>query len=111
MVLDRVLAAAGHDHDALDAGVARLLDDVLHERPIDERQHLLGLRLGGRQEPRSQAGGGEHRDADLLHREIVAERPKAPVDPPGRYNGASMSNGGTIRPRFRAGARSFAPPC
>ena len=37
----------------------RLLDAVLDDRLVDQRQHLLGLRLGGRQEARAEAGGGE----------------------------------------------------
>ena len=39
-------------------------DAVLDDRLVDEHQHLLGLRLGGGQEPRAQAGGGKHRLAD-----------------------------------------------
>ena len=35
------------------------LDAVLNDRLVDERQHFLGLRLGGRQEPRAEAGRGE----------------------------------------------------
>ena len=46
--------------DLLDAGRDRLLDGVLDDRLVDERQHLLGLRLGGRQEPCPPAGGREH---------------------------------------------------
>ena len=73
VVFDGVLAAPRHDHDPLDAGVARFLDDVLDERPVDERQHFLGLRLGGGQKPRAQAGGGEDRDAYRSHVRSVAE--------------------------------------
>ena len=36
-----------------------LLDRVLDDRLVDQRQHLLGLRLGRRQEAGAPAGGGE----------------------------------------------------
>ncbi len=68
MVLDGVLAPAGHDDDALQPRGPGLLDDVLDERPVDQRQHLLGLRLGGRQEAGSQSRGGKDGDADGRHR-------------------------------------------
>ena len=37
----------------------RLLDHVLDGRLVDDRQHLLGLGLGGRQEAGAEAGGGD----------------------------------------------------
>ena len=46
MVLQTVLAPARDDQDVVDAGPYRLLDHVLDRRPVDDRQHLLGLRLG-----------------------------------------------------------------
>ena len=36
-----------------------LLDAVLDDRLVDQRQHLLRLRLGGGQEPRAEPGGGK----------------------------------------------------
>ena len=82
MVLDRVFAAARDDHDPLDPGVARLLDDVLDEGPVDQGQHLLGLGLGGRQEARTQARGGENGDANSWTCDrSVAERPAGPAAP------------------------------
>ena len=59
VVLDGALLAAGHDDDLLDAGRDGLLDRVLDDRLVDERQHLLRLRLGGWQEPRPPAGSRE----------------------------------------------------
>ena len=59
VILDRVLAAAGDDDDVRDAGVERFLDAVLNGRLVDERQHLLGLRLGGWEKTGAEAGGGE----------------------------------------------------
>ena len=79
VVLDRVLAAARDDDDPLDAGVPRLLDDVLDQWPVDQGQHLLGLGLRGGQEPGSQAGGREDGDADLGHASSLADA--APAEP------------------------------
>ena len=64
VVLDRVLAAAGHQDDVVHAGRDRFLDAVLDDRLVDERQHLFGLCFGGRQEPRAEARGGEDGLAD-----------------------------------------------
>src|SRR5690606_19422518 len=41
-------------------------DRVLDQRAVDDREHLLGNRLGGRQEPRSQSSDREHGLADAL---------------------------------------------
>ncbi len=43
---DRGLAAAGDEDHLLDPRLARLVDRVLDQRPVDDRQHLLGNRLG-----------------------------------------------------------------
>src|SRR5262245_19317879 len=56
MVLDDSLVAAGDEDEMLDAGLARLVDHVLNQRPVDDRQHLLRHGLGGRQEPGAQPG-------------------------------------------------------
>jgi hypothetical protein len=61
VVHDGSLAAAGdHDH-LLDTARDRLLDPVLDRRLVDEGQHLLGLRLGDRQESCPQTRSGEDR--------------------------------------------------
>ena len=59
VVLDGALLAGGDDDDLLDPGGDGLLDRVLDDRLVDQRQHLLGLRLGGRQEACAPPGGGE----------------------------------------------------
>ncbi len=59
MILDDRLVAAGDEDEMLDAGLARLLDDVLDDRPIDDREHLLRHGFGGRQKPRAEAGDGK----------------------------------------------------
>ena len=43
---------------------ARLVDDMLDQRPVDHRQHFLRHGLGGRQEPGAEAGDGEDGFAD-----------------------------------------------
>ena len=59
VVLDRPLLAGGDDDDLLDPGGDGLLDRVLDDRLVHQRQHLLRLRLGGGQEAGAPAGGGE----------------------------------------------------
>ena len=59
MILDGVLAATGDEDDVVDARLERLLDAVLDDGLVDERQHLLGLRFGGRQKAGAQAGRGK----------------------------------------------------
>ena len=74
VILDRVLAAAGDEDDVVDAGRDRFFDAVLNDRLVDERQHFLGLRLGGGKEARAEAGGGKDGFADgEVTRGIVAE--------------------------------------
>ena len=51
MILDNRLIAPGHEDKMLDSGLARFLDDMLKDRAIDDGQHLLGNRFGGRQKP------------------------------------------------------------
>ncbi len=67
MVLDHALVAAGDEDEMLDAGLARLVDHVLDQRPVDHRQHFLGHRLGGGQEAGAEAGHGENGFANRFH--------------------------------------------
>src|SRR5829696_4500398 len=60
VVLDGLLAAAGDDQDVLDPGPHRLLDHVLDRGLVHQRQHLLGLRLGRREEAGPQPGRWDH---------------------------------------------------
>ena len=72
----------------------RLLDHVLDDRLVDERQHLLRLRLGGGKEARAEAGGGEDGLADLAQRgHLIGSLP--------RRSGASGS--GVLSSRGHAG--------
>ena len=66
MVLDGALVAAGDEDEMLDAGGLGLVDHVLDHGAVDDRQHLLGHRLGGRQEPRAEPGYGENGLANAL---------------------------------------------
>ena len=63
MILEDALAAAGDENELLDPGGARS-SNVLDERPVDHRQHLLGQGLGGRQHAGAQPGDGKYGLAD-----------------------------------------------
>ena len=60
MIFDRGLAAAGDDDDVLNAGMQRFFDAILNDRLVDDGQHLLGLRLGCRQESGAEPRGREN---------------------------------------------------
>ena len=66
VILDRALVAAGDEDEFLDAGGEAFLDRILDQRPVDDRQHFLGHRLGGRQEARAQAGDRQDGFTDAL---------------------------------------------
>ena len=66
VILDHALVAPGDEDEVLDAGRARLVDDVLDHRPVDDGQHLLGHGLGGGKEARAEPGDGEDGFADAL---------------------------------------------
>ena len=67
MVLERALAAAGDEDHLLDPRLARLLDRILDQRPIEHGQHFLGHRLGGGKEAGAEPGDREDGLADGLH--------------------------------------------
>src|SRR5262249_55846993 len=56
MIFDGRLAAARDEEDLLDAVRDQFLHHVLHDGLTCHRQHFFGLRLGGRQKPRSVSG-------------------------------------------------------
>src|SRR6185312_12781179 len=66
MILDRRLGASGDENEFLDSSGLRLLDRVLDQRLVDDRQHLLRHRLGGRKESRTQASDREDGLANWL---------------------------------------------
>src|SRR3974390_2814378 len=67
MILDDALVAPGHEDEVLDAGLVGFADNVLDQRPVDDRQHFLWHGLGGRKEPSSKAGDGKNGFADTAH--------------------------------------------
>ena len=66
VVFDRRFAASGDDDDLIAAGSNRFLNAVLNDGFVHQRQHFLGLRLGGRQEPGAQAGSGKNGFANFF---------------------------------------------
>ena len=67
MVLDHALVSPGHEDEMLDAGLPGLIDHVLDQRPVDDRQHLLRHGLGRRQETRAKTGDREDGFAYRFH--------------------------------------------
>ena len=65
VVVHSGLGPVGHHQDILDAGVYRLLDDILDHRLVHQGEHLLGNRLGGGQHPGPQPGCGNDGFPDL----------------------------------------------
>src|SRR5690606_18154896 len=75
MILDHRLVAAGHEDEMLDARLARLVDHILDNRTVDDRQHLLRHSLRRRKKTRPQTGYWKYRLADsfqpLFHPQIT----------------------------------------
>ena len=67
VVFDHPLVAARHKDEMLDARLPRLIHHVLDQWPVHDRQHFLRHGLGGREEPRAQAGHGENSFTDGFH--------------------------------------------
>jgi hypothetical protein len=67
MVLDDPLVAAGDKYEMLDSGLARLVHDVLDQRPVDNRQHFLRHGFGCGEEPGAQPGDRKHGFANGSH--------------------------------------------
>ena len=65
VVGDGVLVAVGDEHQGVGAGIDGLVDGVLDQRAVQDRQHFLGHGLGRRQETRAQSG---HREDDFAQR-------------------------------------------
>ena len=73
MVLDDGLVAAGDEDEMLDASLARLVDHVLDQRPVNHRQHLLRHGLGGGQESGAQPGNWKDRFANGCHGSFASD--------------------------------------
>jgi hypothetical protein len=68
MILDRALVASRDEDHVGDAGSRRFFDRVLDQRLVDDRQHLLRARLGGRKEAGAHPRYREHGLRDFAHR-------------------------------------------
>ncbi len=73
VIFDRALRRARDEDEALGAGVERLLDGVLDQRLVDDRQHLLRRRLGRRQEARSSTRDRKHGCSNAWHRYFLGD--------------------------------------
>jgi hypothetical protein len=92
VILDRPLLARGDDDHLLDAGGDGLLDGVLDDGLVDERQHLLGLGLRGREEPGPQPAAGKTAFRTRIEPRVRAGwngRPRIPSAPLRAVEGGS----------------------
>jgi len=53
-------AAAGDEDNLLDSRLPRFIHRILDQRPVDDRQHLLGDRLGRGQKARAEPRDWKH---------------------------------------------------
>ena len=71
VVEDGVLPLRHHDDQLVEAGAEGLLDPVLQDGAVDQRQHLLGDDFRRREKARAEAGAGEDAGAQIGH--VVGE--------------------------------------
>src|SRR5690606_30193465 len=65
----------GDEHQGVATGLDGLVHGVLDQRPVDDRQHLLGYGLGRREKTGAQSGDGEYGLANpLAHQILLASR-------------------------------------
>src|SRR6202030_3022820 len=60
MILDGALGTAGDEHQCVGAGGERLVDRILNERLVDDREHFLRAGPGDGEESRAASGDGEY---------------------------------------------------
>ena len=72
------LAAAGDEDHLLDPRLAGFVDRILDQRPVDDRQHLLGHGLGRGEQPGAEPRDREDGFADALAHCGSTGRPFAP---------------------------------
>ena len=60
MIFDGALGTAGDENQCVGAGRQRLVDRILNERLVDDRQHFLRAGLGDRKEARAASGNGKY---------------------------------------------------
>ena len=105
VIFNRVLAASGDEDDVVDAGGDRLLDAVLDDRLVDQRQHLFRLRFGRGKKPSAKTGGREDGFSNRLsltaghpYRTSVASNAIVHSDaPPVRYRIYAMLDPAFVR--------------
>src|ERR1700683_3798416 len=74
MILDGALGRAGDEHQPPGTGGQRLIDRVLDQRLVDDRQHFLRTGLGRRQEACAASGYREHRGPNLCYSHALDPR-------------------------------------
>jgi len=75
MILERRFRATGHEDEFLDAGGPRLLEGVLDQRLVDDRQHFLRDRLGRGQEARAESADWKDSFAyRLVHQSVFPRK-------------------------------------
>ena len=94
MIVDRALSSACNKEKLLDTCRFGFLDSVMNERLVDNRQHLLGHRLGRRKKAGSQPGDREDSFADAFVHEPLDRVPRGQgrfichdASPTGKWNG------------------------
>jgi len=60
VILDGAFIGATNDDDVGNAGRDGLFDNILNNRLVDDRQHLLGHSFGHGQETRTETGGADN---------------------------------------------------
>src|SRR5205807_6547376 len=110
MILDDRLIAPSHEDKMLDSGLACFLDDMLKDRAIDNGQHLLGDRFGGRKKPCSQTGDGKNSLANASGHQFPRRMYRASLNPLS-VDVASVNCGPGAKPfpGFSKGAGERAP--
>ena len=73
MILDRALVAACDKHEMLDTGGARLIDHVLDDGSINDRQHLFRDGFGRGQKAGAKTCDGKDGFTDTGHGELLLE--------------------------------------
>ncbi len=72
VILDHRLVAAGDENEMLNPRFARFINDMLKNRPVNDRQHLLRDRFRCRQKPCAETGDGQHGFTDgFVHGGLV----------------------------------------
>ena len=109
---DRFLASTEDDQDVVKPRGDRLLHDIMNDRPVAERQHLLGHCLGQRQKPRAESGGwkdGFHCAFELARRSLrpAGDRRGAVLQPAPKMLECGLKHRTAVPPRSGAASRAI----